>query len=146
MKVNCVDTALALGSIENLNEEVKGTNQRLDRAFDQQGQYYRERTAKTLTEKQRLCHQAFKRSDYEHQKDINPNRQPGTCEWALQSPDYLRWRDSCHNDLLWISADPGCGKSVLAKSLIDHDLTVISSTMSICYFFSRTTRSRINLL
>ncbi|KAB8068231.1 ankyrin repeat-containing domain protein [Aspergillus leporis] len=122
-------------SIENVNEEIKGTNQRLDRVYNQQEQYYSEQTARVLTDQQRRCHQVFKTSSYEQHKDINPNRVPGTCQWALQNPCYLRWWDSCCNDLLWISADPGCGKSVLAKSLIDDDFQACSSTVSVCYFF-----------
>ncbi|PYH92883.1 hypothetical protein BO71DRAFT_456166 [Aspergillus ellipticus CBS 707.79] len=35
--------------------------------------------------------------------------------------------------ILVASADPGCGKSVLAKYLIDHQLPKLSAT--ICYFF-----------
>jgi ankyrin repeat protein len=38
------------------------------------------------------------------------------------------------DDLLWISADPGCGKSVLARSLIDNELQ-ITDTHTTCYFF-----------
>jgi Ankyrin repeats (3 copies)/NACHT domain len=38
------------------------------------------------------------------------------------------------DDLLWISADPGCGKSVLARSLIDNELR-ITDTHTTCYFF-----------
>ncbi|KAK6512805.1 hypothetical protein TWF506_008971 [Arthrobotrys conoides] len=34
--------------------------------------------------------------------------------------------------MLWVSADPGCGKSVLAKYLID---SVLPSTATTCYFF-----------
>ena len=37
---------------------------------------------------------------------------------------------------MWISADPGCGKSVLAKALIDEDLwSPAPSAPNICYFF-----------
>jgi hypothetical protein len=36
--------------------------------------------------------------------------------------------------LLWISADPGCGKSVLARRLVDQDLQS-ESTYTVCYFF-----------
>ncbi|KAE8386051.1 hypothetical protein BDV23DRAFT_9169 [Aspergillus alliaceus] len=122
-------------SLENLNEKVKGTNERLDKAYDQQEQYHAEQTARVLTTRQKECHQAFKMSNYEQHKDINPDRIPRTCQWALQNSCYLRWWDSCCNDLLWISADPGCGKSVLSKSLIDNDLQECSSTISICYFF-----------
>ncbi|KAF5857324.1 hypothetical protein ETB97_005973 [Aspergillus alliaceus] len=122
-------------SLENLNEKVKGTNERLDKAYDQREQYHAEQTARVLTTRQKECHQAFKMSNYEQHKDINPDRIPGTCQWALQNSCYLGWWDSCCNDLLWISADPGCGKSVLSKSLIDNDLQECSSTISICYFF-----------
>ncbi|GMF75401.1 unnamed protein product [Aspergillus oryzae] len=122
-------------SLENLNENVKGTNERLDKAYDQRERHYTEQTVRTLTAQQKKCHQVFKICNYEQQKDINPNRIPGTCQWALQNLCYLRWWDSCCNDLLWISADPGCGKSVLAKSLIDDDFQACSSTVSVCYFF-----------
>lgn len=82
----------------------------------------------------RRCHQAFKTSNYEEQKNVNPDRVEGTCQWVLTHSQYLKWHKSNNNDLLWISADPGCGKSVLAKSLVDHELRG-SSTHSICYFF-----------
>ncbi|KAF2175634.1 hypothetical protein K469DRAFT_679773, partial [Zopfia rhizophila CBS 207.26] len=36
--------------------------------------------------------------------------------------------------ILWISADPGCGKSVLSKSLVDEDLRCANSRAT-CYFF-----------
>lgn len=88
-----------------------------------------------LTDQQQRCHQAFKISNYTEQKDINPRRAEGTCQWARQSPQYVRWEESCCNDLLWLSADPGCGKSVLAKSIIDDYLQASSSAIIICYFF-----------
>jgi len=36
--------------------------------------------------------------------------------------------------MLWVSADPGCGKSVFAKYLVDSILTITESRI-ICYFF-----------
>ncbi|RJE17696.1 ankyrin repeat-containing protein, partial [Aspergillus sclerotialis] len=132
-------------SIEDLNEEVKGTNQRLDKAYEQQERQYREQAAVALTDQQRRCHQVFKTLNYEGQKDINPNRVPGTCRWASQNPQYLRWLNSCSNDLLWISADPGCGKSVLARSLIDEDFKASDSTLSIYYFFFKDNEEQNNL-
>lgn len=85
--------------------------------------------------------------DYEGNKNTNPERVSGTCEWFLTDERFHNWRDSKSGDLLWVSAGPGSGKSVLSKSLIDeHHLnpettvTVISSTITvsksvICYFF-----------
>ena len=36
--------------------------------------------------------------------------------------------------MLWVSADPGCGKSVLIKYLVDSIL-VTAKSRTICYFF-----------
>ncbi|KAF4553465.1 Ankyrin repeat-containing protein 12 [Elsinoe fawcettii] len=71
---------------------------------------------------------------YEEYKDFNDIRVEGTCQWVLQNAVYRSWRRGDHNDVLWISADPGCGKSVLARSLIDSDL-LSDGPATICYFF-----------
>ncbi|KAI4157299.1 MAG: hypothetical protein LQ342_008396 [Letrouitia transgressa] len=66
---------------------------------------------------QSLCPKGI---DYESQKDQNPKRVPNTCLWTLENPKYTLWRDSNVKKLLWISADPGCGKS--HPQLIRHAL------------------------
>ena len=81
-------------------------------------------------------HARFKVSDYEGQKNSIPDRVQGTCKWFLLHDRYQGWRDSSTDNLLWVSADPGCGKSVLAKSLIEHELKSTES-ISTCYFFFR---------
>jgi ankyrin repeat protein len=83
----------------------------------------------------RDCHRAFKNSTYEQFKNINPDRVEQTCQWALSHPLYQRWRDNATGDLLWISADPGCGKSVLSKSLVDEELLGDANGSTVCYFF-----------
>lgn len=90
-----------------------------------------------LTEQQQRCHQTFKISSYAEQKDINPERVRGTCQWALSSSEFVHWQQSCCDDLLWISADPGCGKSVLAKSIVDNFVKANASDTEVvtCYFF-----------
>jgi ankyrin repeat protein len=85
-------------------------------------------------DKQRECHQVFKTSTYEQFKNINRNRVQGTCRWVLEHEKYIQWQQSPKDDLLWISADPGCGKSVLSKSLIDNELRS-TETHLVCYFF-----------
>ena len=82
----------------------------------------------------RCCHQAFKTSTYEQFKDFNPDRVEGTCKWVLSHHQYVRWATEDRDNLLWISADPGCGKSVLAKSLIDKELRT-TDEHTVCYFF-----------
>ncbi|EXJ77319.1 hypothetical protein A1O3_09545 [Capronia epimyces CBS 606.96] len=80
------------------------------------------------------CHRAFKTSTYEQFKDVNPDRVEGTCQWVLSHSQYQQWLTKTHDDLLWISADPGCGKSVLAKSLVDNELHN-TDQHTVCYFF-----------
>ncbi len=67
---------------------------------------------------------------------------PDTCLWTLRNPKYIQWRDNDTKKLLWISADPGCGKSVLARCVIDEDLPKafqkIPSKRILYYFFKDT--------
>jgi ankyrin repeat protein len=87
-----------------------------------------------LNDQQRKCHLVFKSSTYEQFKNSNPERVPGTCLWALEHPQYKQWLESQEHNLLWISADPGCGKSVLSRSLVENDLYHTNSRF-VCYFF-----------
>ncbi|KAL8762358.1 MAG: hypothetical protein Q9184_001620 [Pyrenodesmia sp. 2 TL-2023] len=92
----------------------------------------------------RDCHRTFKTSDYESLKNINPDRAEGTCEWVFKHPCYRNWYENPNDDLLWISADPGCGKSVLSKSLIDRDLSE-SQAHRVCYFFFKDNENQDSL-
>ncbi|KAI9715645.1 MAG: hypothetical protein M1812_005797 [Candelaria pacifica] len=82
--------------------------------------------------------------EYESQKNVNPDRADGTCNWVLKHPQYHKWLDNPNDDLLWISADPGCGKSVLSKSLIDCDLAE-SQEHTVCYFFFKDNENQDSL-
>ncbi len=79
------------------------------------------------------CHRIFRTSDYEGHKARNPDRMPGTCHWLLEHPQYHDWRDSHCSSLLWVSGNPGSGKSVLSKYLVDQAFPPASYTT--CYFF-----------
>ncbi len=77
----------------------------------------------------------LKTSDYVFNKDKNPPRVPGTCLWFSSHRKYGRWLDT-ESGLLWVSADPGCGKSVLARFLVDEVFAPkMSSSQKLCYFF-----------
>ena len=107
------------------------------------GSSQRQREAKWSTQEYN-CLQSLWPSgiDYESQKNQNPRRVPNTCLWTLQNPKYLEWRDSNTKSLLWISADPGCGKSVLTRCIVDEDLPSAfqndSSKLVLYYFFKDT--------
>lgn len=87
---------------------------------------------------------------YETDKNKNFPHIQGTCQWFFKAKEFCDWRDGKDTGLFWVSAHPGCGKSVLSRALIDDDhlkktATTINTatsetplqetTTSICYFF-----------
>ncbi|KAJ5652010.1 hypothetical protein N7507_009436 [Penicillium longicatenatum] len=71
---------------------------------------------------------------YKDRKDRNDVRVPGTCEWFTHHHLFESWHQTEGSSLLWVSADPGCGKSVLTKYLVDEFLPDLKKP-TICYFF-----------
>ncbi|KAL9473864.1 hypothetical protein ACSS6W_008244 [Trichoderma asperelloides] len=71
---------------------------------------------------------------YEDRKNRNPDRAQGTCEWFVAHKHFQEWQESKQSTTLWVSADPGCGKSVLSKHLVDSILPS-SASRTTCYFF-----------
>ncbi|KAF1817296.1 hypothetical protein P152DRAFT_463500 [Eremomyces bilateralis CBS 781.70] len=71
--------------------------------------------------------------DYKQFKDRNSSRLRDTCQWVLHHDNFRNWKDSSSSSLLWISADPGCGKSVFTKSLAGDLKNTDGHTT--CYFF-----------
>ncbi|KAB5566911.1 hypothetical protein GE09DRAFT_1284618 [Coniochaeta sp. 2T2.1] len=75
-------------------------------------------------------------SDYEGYKNFNPQKVESTCEWFMNDDRFSKWRDSNTSSLLWVSAGPGCGKSVLSRALVDdHRLSTNITTSTVCHFF-----------
>jgi ankyrin repeat protein len=74
-----------------------------------------------------------KDTTYESYKAQVEARVEGTCTWVLNHCNFSIWLAQDSGPLL-ISADPGCGKSVLAKYLIDD---VLCKDSTICYYFFR---------
>ncbi|KAK9443772.1 ankyrin repeat-containing protein [Metarhizium brunneum] len=74
------------------------------------------------------------KSPYERRKNRNPDRVPGTCEWFTGHDYFKQWQESKSSSMLWVSANPGCGKSVSAKYLVDSKLKSTKSRTT-CYFF-----------
>ncbi|KAK1703408.1 hypothetical protein BDP67DRAFT_451374, partial [Colletotrichum lupini] len=70
---------------------------------------------------------------YRDRKEINPERAPGTCEWFTEHGYFSNWMSAVDSKILRISADPGCGKSVLSRYLVDEILPS-TSFRTTCYF------------
>jgi hypothetical protein len=84
------------------------------------------------------CLQCLFTSNYDGHKETIPSRIEGTCIWFLQHPKYLAWLKEENSSLLWVSGDPGCGKSVLSSFLVDElKGTGSQATLpaTVCFFF-----------
>ncbi|KAH7006498.1 hypothetical protein EDB82DRAFT_473158 [Fusarium venenatum] len=46
-------------------------------------------------------------------------RVPGTCQWIKQRDEYHNWLYGNEQNRLWISADPGAGKTTILTTIID---------------------------
>jgi RNAse (barnase) inhibitor barstar len=73
--------------------------------------------------------------NYQAHKERNVPAVYGTCTWIFDDVRYNSWLAEFDSFLLWISADAGCGKSVLASFLVDHHKLESASQSNICYFF-----------
>ncbi|GIJ98076.1 hypothetical protein Aspvir_000186 [Aspergillus viridinutans] len=91
------------------------------------------RTTSTRDEKAKQFFKLLYTCPYRDRKDRNSKRVPGTCEWFTSHSRFQKWEHSDQSGLLWVTADPGCGKSVLTKFLVDDFLP--SHRRTVCYFF-----------
>lgn len=88
---------------------------------------YREKRVSTV--------QALQTTPYKDNMERNPNPVSGTCEWFLGHKLFRQWCESPDSTMLWVSADPGSGKSVLAKHLVKAILPREHQASMITYFF-----------
>jgi ankyrin repeat protein len=72
---------------------------------------------------------------WEDHKNINPTKVKDTCEWFFKDERFRKWRNTNTSSVLWVSASPGCGKSVLSRALIDEQHLYRSVATTVCYFF-----------
>ncbi|KXH41410.1 ankyrin repeat protein [Colletotrichum nymphaeae SA-01] len=72
--------------------------------------------------------------DYESQRIGIEKPVPGTCQWFLRHPKFGDWVQSTSSSLLWVTANPGCGKSVLSSFLVDA-LSQDKNQSIVCSFF-----------
>lgn len=90
---------------------------------------------------------SLRSSHYEAHKDRYPPAVPGTCQWLIRHDKYRNWRGKQSSGLLWLSADAGCGKSVLISYLIDQlksSENKIQVPEVVCYFFFKEDNSEQN--
>ena len=94
--------------------------------------------SRVLSQERAQCLQLFHLTDstkditYKWYKGRIEGRVEGTCQWFLGHENFQMWLGQGSGPLL-VSADPGCGKSVLSKYLIDNVLP--APAVTVCYFF-----------
>ncbi|KAH6637248.1 hypothetical protein F5144DRAFT_592173 [Chaetomium tenue] len=131
---------LSKASIEYFSamQEFLATNQEHLQVAKQTLQIQTSIVKQSLTDKEQKCHQQFRLAEgtkdvsYEWYKNRVEDRVEDTCQWFIGHDNFKQWLGQDSGPLL-VSADPGCGKSVLAKYLIDQVLP--RTNASVCYFF-----------
>lgn len=63
----------------------------------------------------------------------DPARKTG--EWLVVHPVFKKWVENEDSGILWVTGDPGQGKSVLSKYVLDHVLAKSFSTVTASFFF-----------
>ena len=116
--------------LQELQEQGRNTYMAVD-AHAREDRSWRERE-----EFRRLLQALRAKNPYRDQMERTPTRQPGTCNWFLKNTRFRTWREDPTSKLLWVSANPGCGKSVLSKCLVEEKLATLDPQhATICYFF-----------
>ena len=121
--------------MDKLSEHYMSTQQKINQLAVEFKQSIEEQRDWHRTEEEIMCLQALCTTTYMDHKDVNPDRVHGTCLWFLNNEKFLEWAERDCSELLWVTADPGCGKSVLSKSLVDCELRSTLSLTTAYFFF-----------
>ncbi|KAJ7821943.1 hypothetical protein B0H14DRAFT_3732865, partial [Mycena olivaceomarginata] len=62
-------------------------------------------------------------------------RQPGTCQWVLDSPMFVAWKESTSGSFLWLNGISGSGKTVISSVVIDHLMQTLAPDDVVIYAF-----------
>jgi Cdc6-like AAA superfamily ATPase len=82
------------------------------------------------------CRKSLKPSDYEgYRNNLFFKRHENSCAWLLADERYIAWDTDDNRSILWLSGDPGCGKSVMASYLCKELQSHKVDALSIAYFF-----------
>jgi ankyrin repeat protein len=128
---------LILANFPDLQETAEKRQLIAEEHLDTAQKRFKTEDAERKREREEKCLHLFRLTEsskdvtYEWYKDRVEERVEGTCMWFLHHAHFLEWIKQDSGPLL-VSADPGCGKSVLAKYLVDH---VLPGSATVCYYF-----------
>lgn len=73
-------------------------------------------------------------------------RQATTGDWFIQSSNFAKWKED-RNSLLWLHGIPGCGKTILCSTVIEHVLfesrAAVNKAVAYFYFDFRNTECQL---
>ncbi|CAO2658177.1 Nn.00g074370.m01.CDS01 [Neocucurbitaria sp. VM-36] len=96
----------------------------------------RDSSDRSLSEAERSCMVLLHSVDLADYKADLPRPVQGTCKWILSHPDYLSWIQKEATSLLWVTGNPGCGKTMLSAFLTENlKLDSAASSRSPVYYF-----------
>lgn len=129
-----IESGLAVDTAASIREIQKNTRQLMERTLD-----FGSHVEMTDTERLQLILTwlgAFNPSAYHNM--VRKDRTEGTGAWLFQSSEFERWRESTEMTILWMHGIPGCGKTVLTSSVIDHiweSTTARDDESSVAYYY-----------
>ncbi|KAF2202261.1 WD40 repeat-like protein [Delitschia confertaspora ATCC 74209] len=94
------------------------------------------------------CIKSLRLTDPRHDKmrieDIKGGILEDSYQWILDSAYFRQWQDHKQSRLLWITGDPGKGKTMLLCGIINELQKSKADTDLLAYFFCQATDQRIN--
>lgn len=125
-------------SIQLSSQELPQISSLLKRLESHAQDANRNRMIKEKEERQRYQSELtgrFNTTSYTSYMNANNLHVKDTCQWFCTHARFQNWLTSETDRLLLVSADPGCGKSVLAYHLINSVIPARRPEATICYFF-----------
>ncbi|KAJ6445188.1 general substrate transporter [Purpureocillium lavendulum] len=68
----------------------------------------------------RTCINLLNDHDVANDMDLPPKPVPGTCQWIHHHHLFTSWLNEGRSALLWLTGDPGSGKTMLSYSVANH--------------------------
>ncbi|RYP49408.1 hypothetical protein DL768_004881 [Monosporascus sp. mg162] len=121
-----------LGNLVRQGKEQLGILGKINEAMQELLKLEKYNIQQQIEKRARVQLARFDGTQYENTFNKIPDRKDGTGSWLLSHDKYLRWEAS-DTGLLVIEANPGRGKSVLAKWVVNKMKRDTSKTT--CYFF-----------
>ena len=80
--------------------------------------------------------------DYDRHKNYIRKRVKSTCDWVLQNATFLDWLQNAQSSVMFVTAYPGCGKSVLSRAIVDENIVGSDGYTTLYFFFQDRRKQR----